>query len=148
MYGTHYAVPHLRKSKGKIVVMASTGASITMPRISFYNVRNLLGILYKLAHSSIFFFFFLLIGFKYVLSSGKQGSPNILFWDIKNWDWFKYWNNYCDSWTNWLRNNTRPINTRGRLLRGGILRYNWNKTWKSFTNLVYVAFNEAQKNEK
>ncbi|KAK4569111.1 hypothetical protein RGQ29_004488 [Quercus rubra] len=40
VYGTHYAVPHLRKSKGKIVVMASTGASITMPRISFYNASK------------------------------------------------------------------------------------------------------------
>nr|POE64461.1 11-beta-hydroxysteroid dehydrogenase-like 3 [Quercus suber] len=40
VYGTHYAIPHLRKSRGKIVVMASTGASITMPRISFYNASK------------------------------------------------------------------------------------------------------------
>ncbi|KAK7853244.1 11-beta-hydroxysteroid dehydrogenase-like 6 [Quercus suber] len=39
-YGTHYAVPHFRKSKGKIVVMASTGASIAMPRLSFYNASK------------------------------------------------------------------------------------------------------------
>ncbi|KAM4115635.1 hypothetical protein ACJW30_04G165200 [Castanea mollissima] len=40
MYGTLYAVPHLRKSKGKIVVMASTAASIAMPRNSFYDASK------------------------------------------------------------------------------------------------------------
>ncbi|KAM4107709.1 hypothetical protein ACB094_04G167000 [Castanea mollissima] len=39
-YGTLYAVPHLRKSKGKIVVMASTAASIAMPRNSFYDASK------------------------------------------------------------------------------------------------------------
>ena len=40
-----------------------------MPRISFYNVRNLLGILYKLAHSSIFFFFLLVLNMCYLQAS-------------------------------------------------------------------------------
>ena len=42
MYSTHNAVPHLRKRKGKIVVLASTVAWLAMPRMSFYNVKNLL----------------------------------------------------------------------------------------------------------
>nr|POE84393.1 11-beta-hydroxysteroid dehydrogenase-like 4a [Quercus suber] len=37
VYSTHYAVPHLRKSKGKIVVIASTAAWLGTPRLSFYN---------------------------------------------------------------------------------------------------------------
>ncbi|KAK7854447.1 11-beta-hydroxysteroid dehydrogenase 1b [Quercus suber] len=42
IYSNHNAVPHLRKRKGKIVVLASTVAWLAMPRMSFYNVRNLL----------------------------------------------------------------------------------------------------------
>ena len=40
MYSTHYAVPHLRKSKGKIVVISSVAAWFCTPRLSFYNVRT------------------------------------------------------------------------------------------------------------
>jgi short-subunit dehydrogenase len=46
VYGTHYAVPHLRKSKGKIVVISSTATWLGTPKLSFYNVRNLLGVPY------------------------------------------------------------------------------------------------------
>ncbi|XP_075660740.1 11-beta-hydroxysteroid dehydrogenase A-like [Castanea sativa] len=40
VYGTHYAVPHLRKNKGKIVVISSTGAWLANPRLSFYNASK------------------------------------------------------------------------------------------------------------
>ncbi|XP_050246563.1 11-beta-hydroxysteroid dehydrogenase A-like [Quercus robur] len=40
VYSTHYAVPHLRKSKGKIVVIASTAAWLGTPRLSFYNASK------------------------------------------------------------------------------------------------------------
>uniref|UniRef100_A0A7N2LR14 Uncharacterized protein n=1 Tax=Quercus lobata TaxID=97700 RepID=A0A7N2LR14_QUELO len=40
IYNTHYTVPHLRKSKGKIVVIASTGAWLSTPRFSFYNASK------------------------------------------------------------------------------------------------------------
>ncbi|KAK4569037.1 hypothetical protein RGQ29_004439 [Quercus rubra] len=40
IYSTHNAVPHLRKRKGKIVVLASTGAWLAMPRLSFYNASK------------------------------------------------------------------------------------------------------------
>ncbi|XP_030968008.1 11-beta-hydroxysteroid dehydrogenase-like 2 [Quercus lobata] len=40
VYSTHYAVPHLRKSKGKIVVIASTEAWLSTPRFSFYNASK------------------------------------------------------------------------------------------------------------
>ncbi|XP_022770622.1 11-beta-hydroxysteroid dehydrogenase 1B-like [Durio zibethinus] len=36
-YGTHFAVPHLRKSKGKIIVIASVAGWMPLPKISFYN---------------------------------------------------------------------------------------------------------------
>ncbi|KAK4575815.1 hypothetical protein RGQ29_026670 [Quercus rubra] len=39
VYSTHCAVPHLRKNKGKIVVIASTAAWLGTPRLSFYNVQ-------------------------------------------------------------------------------------------------------------
>jgi hypothetical protein len=42
VYSTHYAVPHLRKSKGKIVAISSTAVWLSGPTLSFYNVRNLL----------------------------------------------------------------------------------------------------------
>ncbi|KAK7856059.1 11-beta-hydroxysteroid dehydrogenase 1b [Quercus suber] len=42
IYSNHNVVPPLRKRKGKIVVLASTVAWLAMPRMSFYNVRNLL----------------------------------------------------------------------------------------------------------
>ncbi|XP_023889693.1 11-beta-hydroxysteroid dehydrogenase A [Quercus suber] len=40
IYSTHNAVPHLRKRKGKIVVLASTVAWLAMPRLSFYNASK------------------------------------------------------------------------------------------------------------
>ncbi|XP_030971182.1 11-beta-hydroxysteroid dehydrogenase-like 2 isoform X1 [Quercus lobata] len=40
VYSTHYAVPHLRKSKGKIVVIASTAAWLGAPGLSFYNASK------------------------------------------------------------------------------------------------------------
>ncbi|KAK7850265.1 11-beta-hydroxysteroid dehydrogenase 1b [Quercus suber] len=40
MYSNHNAVPHLRKRKGKIVVLASAVAWLAMPRMSFYNVSR------------------------------------------------------------------------------------------------------------
>ncbi|WRX17259.1 Short-chain dehydrogenase/reductase SDR - like 10, partial [Theobroma cacao] len=36
-YGTHFAVPHLRKSKGKIIVIASVAGWAPLPKTSFYN---------------------------------------------------------------------------------------------------------------
>ncbi|XP_030929606.1 11-beta-hydroxysteroid dehydrogenase 1B-like isoform X2 [Quercus lobata] len=40
VYSIHYAIPHLRKSKGKIVVIASTAAWLGTPRLSFYNASK------------------------------------------------------------------------------------------------------------
>ncbi|KAK7841029.1 11-beta-hydroxysteroid dehydrogenase-like 6 [Quercus suber] len=40
VYSTHYAVPHLRKSKGKIVVISSVAAWFCTPRLSFYNASK------------------------------------------------------------------------------------------------------------
>ncbi|XP_028766260.1 11-beta-hydroxysteroid dehydrogenase-like 4A [Neltuma alba] len=40
VYATHFAVPHLRKSKGKIVVISSTAAWHPTPRMSFYNASK------------------------------------------------------------------------------------------------------------
>ncbi|XP_030938953.1 11-beta-hydroxysteroid dehydrogenase 1B-like [Quercus lobata] len=40
IYSTHNAVPHLRKRKGKIVVLASTAGWLAMPRLSFYNASK------------------------------------------------------------------------------------------------------------
>ncbi|XP_065616113.1 11-beta-hydroxysteroid dehydrogenase-like 2 [Quercus suber] len=40
VYSTHYAIPYLRKSKGKIVVISSTAALLTSPRFSFYNASK------------------------------------------------------------------------------------------------------------
>ncbi|KAG8487974.1 hypothetical protein CXB51_018274 [Gossypium anomalum] len=39
-YGTYYAIPHLRKTKGKIVVMASSVGWYPFPRFSFYNASK------------------------------------------------------------------------------------------------------------
>ncbi|XP_075669636.1 11-beta-hydroxysteroid dehydrogenase 1A-like [Castanea sativa] len=40
VYSTQYAVPHLRKSKGKIVVIASPAAWLSTPNFSFYNASK------------------------------------------------------------------------------------------------------------
>ncbi|XP_023877752.1 11-beta-hydroxysteroid dehydrogenase A isoform X1 [Quercus suber] len=40
IYSTHNAVPHLRKRKGKIVVLASAAAWLPIPRLSFYNASK------------------------------------------------------------------------------------------------------------
>ncbi|KAL4634517.1 hypothetical protein ACB092_04G205400 [Castanea dentata] len=40
VYSTHYAVPHLRKSKGKIVVISSVAAWLCTPRLSFYSASK------------------------------------------------------------------------------------------------------------
>ncbi|KAK4256920.1 hypothetical protein QN277_006581 [Acacia crassicarpa] len=40
VYATHFAVPHLRKSRGKIVVISSVAAWLTTPRLSFYNASK------------------------------------------------------------------------------------------------------------
>lgn len=41
-YITYYAILHLRKSKGKIVVIASAAAKIAIPVATIYSVRFLL----------------------------------------------------------------------------------------------------------
>lgn len=45
VYTTRFAVPHLRNSQGRVVVISSGGSWFPMPRSSFYNVSNL-GIVY------------------------------------------------------------------------------------------------------
>ncbi|GMY30992.1 11-beta-hydroxysteroid dehydrogenase A-like isoform X1 [Fagus crenata] len=40
VYSTHYAVPHLRKSKGKIVAISSTAVWLSSPTLSFYNASK------------------------------------------------------------------------------------------------------------
>ncbi|KAL5543856.1 hypothetical protein UlMin_007640 [Ulmus minor] len=40
VYCTQYGVPHLRKSKGKIVVISSVGTWYTPPGLSFYNASK------------------------------------------------------------------------------------------------------------
>ncbi|KAK4258060.1 hypothetical protein QN277_007566 [Acacia crassicarpa] len=40
VYAAHFAVPHLRKSRGKIVVISSTAAWYPTPRMSFYNASK------------------------------------------------------------------------------------------------------------
>ncbi|XP_024534787.1 11-beta-hydroxysteroid dehydrogenase-like 5 [Selaginella moellendorffii] len=39
VYTTYFALPHLRKSRGKIVVTASTASWLPIPRMSIYNVK-------------------------------------------------------------------------------------------------------------
>ncbi|XP_017972399.1 PREDICTED: 11-beta-hydroxysteroid dehydrogenase-like 4A [Theobroma cacao] len=36
VYGTHFAVPHLRKRRGKMIVMSSASAWLGLPKTSFY----------------------------------------------------------------------------------------------------------------
>lgn len=38
VYPTHFALPHLKRSSGKIVVNASAAGWLPVPRMSFYNV--------------------------------------------------------------------------------------------------------------
>ncbi|KAI9079668.1 hypothetical protein K1719_038289 [Acacia pycnantha] len=40
VYATHFALPHLRKSRGKIVVISSVAAWLQTPRLSFYNASK------------------------------------------------------------------------------------------------------------
>ncbi|XWS47786.1 hypothetical protein CRYUN_Cryun13aG0015100 [Craigia yunnanensis] len=40
VYGTHFAVPHLRKSRGKIIVMSSSAGWLYTPRSSIYNASK------------------------------------------------------------------------------------------------------------
>ncbi|KAK3013861.1 hypothetical protein RJ639_010209 [Escallonia herrerae] len=40
VYTTHFAVPHLRKSRGKIIAIASSAAWLNVPRLSFYGASK------------------------------------------------------------------------------------------------------------
>ncbi|XP_034216583.1 11-beta-hydroxysteroid dehydrogenase-like 4A [Prunus dulcis] len=40
VYCTHFSLPYLRKSKGKIVVISSFASWFSAPKCGFYNVRN------------------------------------------------------------------------------------------------------------
>ncbi|XP_054822707.1 11-beta-hydroxysteroid dehydrogenase-like 4A [Prosopis cineraria] len=40
VYATHFAVPHLRKSKGKIVVISSLSGWCSLPKLSFYSASK------------------------------------------------------------------------------------------------------------
>ncbi|TYI12574.1 hypothetical protein ES332_A09G287000v1 [Gossypium tomentosum] len=42
VYSTYYAYGHLKKSKGKIIVIASSTGWLFAPRLSFYSVKNLI----------------------------------------------------------------------------------------------------------
>lgn len=39
-YITYFAIPHLRKSKGKVIVITSGAANIALPVASVYSVRS------------------------------------------------------------------------------------------------------------
>jgi NADP-dependent 3-hydroxy acid dehydrogenase YdfG len=39
VYPTYYALPHLKASKGKLVVSCSAAGTVATSRMSFYNVR-------------------------------------------------------------------------------------------------------------
>jgi NAD(P)-dependent dehydrogenase (short-subunit alcohol dehydrogenase family) len=39
VHGTLYAIPHLKNSKGRIIVIASYTGWFPLPRLSFYNVK-------------------------------------------------------------------------------------------------------------
>lgn len=41
VHPTHCALPHLKRSRGKIFVNSSAAAMLAMPRMSFYNVCSL-----------------------------------------------------------------------------------------------------------
>ncbi|KAI3820655.1 hypothetical protein L1987_08203 [Smallanthus sonchifolius] len=40
VYTTHFALPHLRKNKGKIITICSTGSWFATPRVSIYNASK------------------------------------------------------------------------------------------------------------
>ncbi|KAI4343584.1 hypothetical protein L6164_010918 [Bauhinia variegata] len=40
VYATHFAIPHLRKSRGKIVVISSAATWLPTPKMSFYNASK------------------------------------------------------------------------------------------------------------
>ncbi|XP_068656056.1 11-beta-hydroxysteroid dehydrogenase A-like [Aristolochia californica] len=40
IYPTHFAIPHLKKSRGRVVVNASSAGWLPMPRTSFYNASK------------------------------------------------------------------------------------------------------------
>ncbi|XP_021775835.1 11-beta-hydroxysteroid dehydrogenase 1B-like [Chenopodium quinoa] len=40
VYSTHFAIPHLKTSRGKIIVTASSGAWLTVPRMAFYSASK------------------------------------------------------------------------------------------------------------
>lgn len=43
-YITYFAIPHLRKSKGKVIVITSGAETIALPVASVYSVRSYLGL--------------------------------------------------------------------------------------------------------
>lgn len=53
VYTTHFAIPHLKKTKGKIVAVASPAGWSGVPRMSIYAVASSSSLLF------LFFFFFL-----------------------------------------------------------------------------------------
>nr|GEW41010.1 11-beta-hydroxysteroid dehydrogenase-like 2 [Tanacetum cinerariifolium] len=40
VYTTHFALPHLRRNKGKIIAICSSGSWFATPRVSFYNASK------------------------------------------------------------------------------------------------------------
>ncbi|XP_038708036.1 11-beta-hydroxysteroid dehydrogenase-like 4A [Tripterygium wilfordii] len=40
VYSTHFAVPHLKKTKGRIIVIASVAGWFPIPKLSFYNASK------------------------------------------------------------------------------------------------------------
>ncbi|XP_021758423.1 11-beta-hydroxysteroid dehydrogenase 1B-like [Chenopodium quinoa] len=40
VYSTHFAIPHLKASRGKIIVTASSGAWLPVPRMAFYSASK------------------------------------------------------------------------------------------------------------
>jgi NADP-dependent 3-hydroxy acid dehydrogenase YdfG len=40
VYPTYYALPHLKASKGKLIVCSSAAGTVATSRMAFYNVRN------------------------------------------------------------------------------------------------------------
>lgn len=73
VYASYYALPHLKKTGGRILVNASASAWNPMPRMSFYNVYayNSVEFCFKMFDFEVFF-------------AGKQSSSDELLRDDKS----------------------------------------------------------------
>lgn len=107
-YTTRFAIPYLRDSGGKIIVLSSSASWLPAPRLSIYNVYDSM-ILFFATHIIPWILIWCTGKFRLLDDehSGKQSGTVNIFRDIEGWIGLRRPCTNCDTWIHRVWNDSR-----------------------------------------